>query len=117
MTDQKPIPDGRITVLHPGVETAETAELRASRSGSPNMSRRIGLAPRLATLAGKRLALLDNNKVNARELLQAFADRLRQDYGIGECRMWRKPTSAMPSPFTDEIRQWMPDLLFSASGD
>ena len=117
MNDQRAIPTGRLAVLHPGVEAADAADIRAARSDGSNPSRRIGLAPRLATLAGKRLALLDNNNVNARELLHAFAERLQRDYGIGEIRAWRKPTSAAPAPFMDEIRQWMPDLLFSASGD
>jgi len=117
MNDQRAIPTGHLAVLHPGVETEDASDIGAARSDGSNPARRIGLAPRLATLAGKRLALLDNNKVNARELLQAFAGRLQRDHGIGEIRMWRKPTSAAPAPFVDEIRQWMPDLLFSASGD
>ena len=117
MNDQNSVPAGRLAVLHPGVEAADASDIRAARADGSNPSRTIGLAPRLRTLAGKRLALLDNNKVNARELLQGFAERLQRDYGIGEIRMWRKPTSAAPAPFMDEIRQWMPDLLFSASGD
>lgn len=108
----------QITVLHPGVEppAVEPAEPKAGPSrplnGAPG-----SLSKRLATLRGARVALLDNNKVNARELLAAFVDGLRSACGIGEVRTWRKPTSAAPAPFVDEIQQWRPDLLLCASGD
>lgn len=117
MNEHARIPEDRIAVLHPGVEVADAADIAAARSDGANPVRRLGLAPRLSTLSGKRLALLDNNKVNARELLQAVSACLQRRHGIGEVRAWRKPTSAAPAPFMDEIRAWKPDLLFSASGD
>jgi hypothetical protein len=75
------------------------------------------LATRLSSLAGKRLALLDNNKVNARELLNAFGQQINRRFGLAEIKMWRKPTSAAPAPFIAEIMAWKPDLLLTASGD
>lgn len=117
MNEQAAIPAGRIAVLHPGIEPADAPDIAAARADRANPARRLGLAPRLASLSGKRLALLDNNKVNARELLHALSARLQSQHGIGEVRSWRKPTSAAPAPFMDEIRAWKPDLLFSASGD
>ena len=107
-----------LRVLHPGVE-AHTP-VKNPHDLIPDGGKEQGLrhlAPRLSDLKGKRLALLDNNKVNARELLSAFGKQLQLQHGVAEIKMWRKPTSAAPAPFIAEITAWKPDLMLTASGD
>ena len=107
-----------LIVLHPGVEahTPVKNPHELIPEGGKKQGQRY-LAPRLPTLLGKRLALIDNNKVNARELLNAFAQQLKTKHGIAEIKMWRKPTSAAAAPFISEITAWKPDLMLTASGD
>jgi hypothetical protein len=107
----------KLHVLHPGVEA--NTPVKNPHDLIPEGGRAQGqrhLAPRLASLVGKRLALLDNNKVNARELLTAFGAQL-QRLGVSDIKMWRKPTSAAAAPFISEITAWKPDLMLTASGD
>ena len=103
----------KLIVLHPGVE----AVTRPIPAQVVPASARPGLAPRLATLQGKRLALLDNSKVNAKELLTAVGKRLQEQYGVAEVRIWRKPASAIPASFIADIMSWKPALVLTASGD
>ena len=108
----------RLRVLHPAVE-AHTP-VKNPHDLIPEGGKAQGLrhlAPRLVSLKGKRLALLDNNKVNARELLTAFGKQLQLQHGVGEIKMWRKPTSAAPAPLISEITAWKPALRLTASGD
>ncbi|HYF21288.1 MAG TPA: hypothetical protein VEA40_25720, partial [Ramlibacter sp.] len=67
--------DQTLTILHPGIEDAAAAEPR--------------LAPRLSGLQGTRIAMLDNGKLNAGNILRAVAERL-QKLGAGESRAWKK---------------------------
>jgi hypothetical protein len=107
-----------LRVLHPAVESH--TPVKNPHDLIPEGGKAQGLrhlAPRLTSLKGKRLALLDNNKVNARELLTAFGKQLQLQHGVAEIKMWRKPTSAAPAPFISEITAWKPDLMLTASGD
>ena len=56
------------------------------------------LAPRLASLAGKRIGILDNSKANAGTLMLAVAKTLQQRYGAGEIVKRDKPVAGPPSP-------------------
>jgi hypothetical protein len=56
------------------------------------------LAPRLTTLAGKRIGILDNGKANAGTLMLAVAKSLQQRYGAGEIVKRDKPVAGPPSP-------------------
>jgi hypothetical protein len=94
-----------LTVLHPGLEEAKGKD-------KPR------LAARLSDLKGKRIALLDNCKVNADAILAAVAKRL-QALGAGEVRAWKKPRGAS-SPGDTEIpliQAWKPDAVLVALGD
>jgi hypothetical protein len=53
------------------------------------------LAPRLETLAGIRLGLLDNAKPNADAVLGAMAERLRAEQGVSEVVRFRKKNPGM----------------------
>ena len=56
------------------------------------------LAPRLATLEGKRIGILDNSKANAGTLMLAVARRLQEQYGAGEIVKREKGIAGAPSP-------------------
>ena len=118
MNAEKNLNPSMLRILHPAVESH--TPVKNPHDLIPEGAKAQGLrylAPRLSSLAGKRLALLDNNKVNARELLTAFGKQLNEQFGLSEIKMWRKPTSAAPAPFITEIIAWKPDLMLTASGD
>jgi hypothetical protein len=54
-------------------------------------------APRLADLCNKRVAIIDDSKENAKELLQEIVDLLRQHYGVADVRYHRKPSASKPA--------------------
>ena len=57
-----------------------------------------GLARRLETLRGKKVAILDNSKANAGTLMLAVARRLQEQYGVGEIVKREKGIAGAPSP-------------------
>jgi len=93
----------KLTILHPGLEAVKAA--------------RPGLAPRLASLQGKRVALLDNGKVNAGNIINAVAERLKK-LGVAETRSWKKQhASEGGHKHFPAILEWKPDLVLTALGD
>ena len=56
------------------------------------------LAPRLATLAGKTIALLDISKPGGNIFLDRLEHRLRTDHGVANVIREMKPTFAKPAP-------------------
>jgi hypothetical protein len=54
-------------------------------------------APRLPSLAGTRLGLIDDSKRNADVLLEELAEVLRNRYEIREVRWLRKPSASRPA--------------------
>lgn len=73
----------------PGIELYDpTAEPRATSTV---------LAPRLASLAGKRAGILDNGKANAGTLMLAVVERLREQYGVTDVVKRDKPVAGPPS--------------------
>ena len=54
-------------------------------------------APRLASLAGTRLGLIDDSKRNADVLLEELAEVLRTRYEITEVKWHRKPSASRPT--------------------
>lgn len=56
------------------------------------------MAPRLGTLQGKHLAMIDNSKHNASTLLKLLEGVLVEDYGVASVEFYRKdnPSIAMP---------------------
>jgi hypothetical protein len=55
------------------------------------------LAPRLASLHGKRVGLLDNSKNRAGQLLDAMAAVLQGQYGCTSVMRHRKPSASKPA--------------------
>ena len=54
-------------------------------------------APRLASLAGTRLGLIDDSKRNADVLLEELAEILRTRYEIATIKWHRKPSASRPA--------------------
>jgi hypothetical protein len=106
-----------IASLHP----AELDELIARlglvdpTDSSPSDVR--ALAPRLRSLAGARIALLENRKPNARELLQEIGQLLSERGGAATAEVRSKFIYSRPaSPdIVDELAQY--DAVVTAIGD
>ena len=75
-----------VTVLHPAAE--DVAEPR-------------GLAPRLSSLQGMTVGLIDNHKRNANVYLEALGQLLQDRYGVARVVTYRKISQSMPTP--DEV--------------
>ena len=86
MSSQQTI--GRVSVLLPNGIADITAK---------------NLAPRLATLAGARIGILDNCKEFADLVLGGVAEVLRRDYHPRDVRFWRKSYLGIPAPFIAEM--------------
>jgi hypothetical protein len=86
MSSQQTI--GRVSVLLPN----GVADIAAKK-----------LAPRLSTLAGARIGILDNCKEFADLVLGGVAEVLRRDYQPREVRFWRKSYLGIPAPFIAEM--------------
>ena len=54
-------------------------------------------APRLSSLAGMRLGVIDDSKRNADVLLEELVQVLRDRYEISEVRWHRKPSASRPA--------------------
>ena len=54
-------------------------------------------APRLPSLAGTRLGVIDDSKRNADVLLEELVDLLRTRYEISEVKWHRKPSASKPA--------------------
>lgn len=61
------------------------------------------LAPRLSSLRGARIGILDNCKEFADAVLSGVADVLRRDYGVAEVTVWRKEYLGIPSPYAEKM--------------
>jgi hypothetical protein len=61
------------------------------------------LAPRLKTVRGARIGILDNCKEFADLVLRGVAEILKRDHGAGEITFWRKNYLGIPSPFAKEM--------------
>jgi hypothetical protein len=75
-------------------------------------------ATRATSLAGKRLAILDNTKWNAGKLLRKLQDGLLADAGLAKINYYRKHSFSMnaSTELLDEIAA-NNDLVITAIGD
>lgn len=75
-------------------------------------------APRLASLAGMRLGVIDDSKKNADVLLEELVEILRSRYEISEVRWHRKPSASRPAdPATIRELAQQCDSVIIAIGD
>ena len=78
----------------------------------------LSTAPRVTTLAGLRLALLDNTKWNANKLLRGLRDRLARKHALGAVNYYRKESfaaAAAPELLAEIAAQ--NDIILTAIGD
>jgi hypothetical protein len=76
------------------------------------------LAPRLSSLAGARVGLLDNSKSKADRLLDTVATILHAQYGFTDIVRRRKPSASKPADpkVVDELAK-ICDLVIVGVGD
>jgi hypothetical protein len=63
----------------------------------------VAVAPRPASLADLRVALLDNGKEFSDVVLDALARTLERDFGVTRIKFWRKGYPAKGAPFIAEM--------------
>ena len=61
------------------------------------------LAPRLKSLRGARIGILDNCKEFADIVLACVANVLKREYGVAEIKFWQKSYLGIPSPYAKEM--------------
>ena len=61
------------------------------------------LAPRLDTLRGARIGILDNCKEFADIVLRGVAGVLQRDHGVASVKFWQKSYLGIPSPYAEEM--------------
>jgi hypothetical protein len=75
-------------------------------------------SPRVKSLKGLRLALLDNTKWNANKLLRGLRDRLAQTHAFGAVNYYRKESfSLAATPALLEEIAARNDIVLTAIGD
>ena len=80
-----------------GADRRAEEDLRHAPTAEPRILA-TGLAPRLASLEGKRVGILDNSKANAGTLMLAVAERLKDRYGVRDIVKREKGIAGAPSP-------------------
>ncbi len=76
-----------------------------------------GRAPRLGSLRGCRVGLLDNSKIKVRELLNCMEELLRTEYSVAEVVRLRKPDASRPAPQEVVAEMAGCEAVISAVGD
>jgi hypothetical protein len=61
------------------------------------------LAPRLKSLRGARIGILDNCKEFADVVLSGVVEALQRDHGVEVVRVWQKSYLGIPSPYAEEM--------------
>ena len=61
------------------------------------------LAPRLETVRGARIGILDNCKEFADLVLSGVAEVLEREHGVAEVKFWQKSYLGIPSPYVQEM--------------
>lgn len=61
------------------------------------------LAPRLRTLRGARIGILDNCKEFADIVLRGVAQALQREHQVAEVKFWQKSYLGIASPYAEEM--------------
>lgn len=80
---------------------------------------RASAAPRLESLAGARVALLDISKPGGSTFLGRLESLLRSRYGVEDVLRFQKPTFAKPAPeaVLADVRKAQPVAVIEALAD
>ena len=73
------------------------------------------LAPRLATLQGTRLGIIENNKTNADKFLMMVYEELQELYGVSDVKMIRKKELSQPA-LPDQLQEIASYADFAITG-
>jgi hypothetical protein len=73
--------------------------------------------PRLTSLEGCTVGLLDNSKIKVRELLDAMEDTLRAQHGVANVIRLKKPDASRPAPEEVVAEMRACEAIISAVGD
>ncbi len=73
--------------------------------------------PRLRSLAGCTVGLLDNSKIKVRELLDHMEDILRSEHGVANVLRLKKPDASRPVPEEVVAEMRACEAIISAVGD
>ena len=76
---------------------SETGDLLYDPTAEPRILA-AGLAPRLASLQGMRVGILDNSKANAGTLMLSVVQRLKERYGVKDVVKREKGIAGAPNP-------------------
>src|SRR5207244_3929899 len=63
-----------------------------------DVTERLAPAPRVTSLRGARVALIDNSKHNADRFLDTLAALLVRDHGVAKIERYRKISASVPTP-------------------
>jgi hypothetical protein len=87
-------------------------------TGASDAAADTSLAPRMTTLRGRTLGLLDNGKPNGAALLTELGSLLQQRYGLKDVLMFTKPYFGTPVEPTQTQRIFEEcDFAITAIGD
>lgn len=75
------------------------------------------VTPRLVSLQGRTIGLLDNGKFHVRELLDHVEEMLRSQYGVAQVVRFRKPDASRPVPPAVMADMQRCEAIISAVGD
>jgi hypothetical protein len=78
----------------------------------------VAYAARPDTLAGKRIALVENTKFNSDRILLKIGELLKQEYGAAEVKLYHKRNASVPAheEIIEDIRKSC-DLVVAGIGD
>jgi hypothetical protein len=93
----------------------ETRERLLDPTGESDLATNTRLRPRLRSLHGLRVALLENTKPNGAVLLQHVGRELQEIYGVREVRMFRKGYFGTPVE-ESVVQQILHDSDFAVAG-
>ena len=74
-------------------------------------------ARRVSTIAGSKIGLLDNGKINVSRILDYAEEILKGQYGVKNVFRFRKPDASRPAPASVFEAAKECDALISAVGD
>ena len=97
---------------------SQTREPLLDPTGESGLAADTQLRPRLRSLQGLRVALLENTKPNGAVLLQHVGRELQENYGVREVRMFRK--GYFGTPVEESVVQQIlrdSDFAVAAIGD